>query len=99
MYDTIIIGSGPGWNDRRYFCCQERNVKAIIIGKDLGGQMVWAGEIENYPGIKKISGFEFNSKLSRASSFFWGGNKSADAKLKKPNKNTFWFILVQIPPF
>lgn len=40
-----------------------REMKALIIGKELGGQLIWASEIENYPGFKSISNFELISKM------------------------------------
>ena len=38
-------------------------MKSLIIGKELGGQMVWATEIENYPGFKSISSFELVQRM------------------------------------
>jgi len=62
MYDTIIIGSGPAGMTAGIYAAR-REMKALIIGKELGGQMVWASEIENYPGFKKINSFELISKM------------------------------------
>ena len=65
-------------------------MKAIIIGKDLGGQMVWAGEIENYPGIKKISGFELIQNFQEQVASFGVEIKSAEVqKIEKTDNNTF----------
>lgn len=62
MYDTIIIGSGPAGMTAGIYAAR-REMKALIIGKELGGQMVWASEIENYPGFKKINSFELINKM------------------------------------
>lgn len=40
-----------------------REMKALILGKELGGQLIFASEIENYPGFKSISNFELISKM------------------------------------
>lgn len=89
MYDTIIIGSGPAGMTAGIFAAR-REMKAIIIGKDLGGQMVWAGEIENYPGIKKISGFELIQNFQEQVASFGVEIKSAEVqKIEKTNNNTF----------
>lgn len=40
-----------------------REMKALIIGKELGGQMVWASSIENYPGFKKIDNYDLIVKM------------------------------------
>ena len=57
MYDLIIIGSGPAGMTAGIYAAR-REMKVLIIGKELGGQIVWAGEIENYPGFKSISSFD-----------------------------------------
>jgi len=62
MYDTIIIGSGPAGMTAGIYAAR-REMKALIIGKELGGQLIWASEIENYPGFKSISNFELISKM------------------------------------
>lgn len=62
MYDTIIIGSGPAGMTAGIYAAR-REMKTLIIGKELGGQMIWASEIENYPGFKSINSFELISKM------------------------------------
>ncbi|MDD5071666.1 MAG: thioredoxin-disulfide reductase [Patescibacteria group bacterium] len=62
MYDTIIIGSGPAGMTAAIYAAR-REMKALIIGKELGGQMVWASEIENYPGFKKIGNYDLIIKM------------------------------------
>ncbi|MFH0923600.1 MAG: thioredoxin-disulfide reductase [Candidatus Falkowbacteria bacterium] len=62
MYDTIIIGSGPAGMTAGIYAAR-REMKTLILGKELGGQLIWASEIENYPGFKSISNFELISKM------------------------------------
>ncbi|PLX27250.1 thioredoxin-disulfide reductase [Candidatus Parcubacteria bacterium] len=57
MFDTIIIGAGPAGMTAGIYAAR-REMKTLIIGKEVGGQVVWASEIENYPGVKKIQSFE-----------------------------------------
>lgn len=57
MYDLIIIGAGPAGMTAGIYAAR-REMKVLIIGAEVGGQMVWASEIENYPGFSKISSFE-----------------------------------------
>lgn len=57
MYDLIIIGAGPAGMTAGIYAAR-REMKTLIIGAEVGGQMVWASEIENYPGFSKISSFE-----------------------------------------
>lgn len=55
MYDLIIIGTGPaGYSAAIYAARYKLNV--LVIGKDEGGTAATAHLIENWPGIKSISG-------------------------------------------
>lgn len=63
MYDTIIIGSGPAGFTAGIYAAR-RKMKTLIIGREMGGQLIWATEIENYPGFKSISSFELINKMS-----------------------------------
>lgn len=62
MYDTIIIGAGPAGLTAGIFASR-RKMKTLIICKDVGGQVMLANEIENYPGFKKIKGSELINKI------------------------------------
>jgi thioredoxin-disulfide reductase len=62
MYDTIIIGAGPAGFTAGIYAAR-REMKTLIIGKEPGGQLVWASEIENYPGFKKIDNFDLITKM------------------------------------
>lgn len=67
MYDVIIIGSGPAGLTAGLYAVR-REMKVMVIGKELGGQLVWAGEIENYPGFENIGAFELISKMNNQAS-------------------------------
>ena len=62
IYDTIIIGSGPAGMTAAIFATR-REMKTLVIGRELGGQVIWAGEIENYPGFKSILNYDFIERL------------------------------------
>lgn len=62
MYDLIIIGSGPAGMTAGIYAAR-REMKTLIIGKEVGGQMVWANEIENYPGYKKVSSYDLINNI------------------------------------
>ncbi len=57
MYDTIIIGAGPTGLSAAIYATR-RMMKTLVISKNVGGQVIWASDIENYPGIKSIKGPE-----------------------------------------
>lgn len=66
MYDLIIIGAGPAGFTASIFSTR-REMKTLIISKNIGGQIIWANEIENYPGFKNINNFDFINKLKEHS--------------------------------
>jgi thioredoxin-disulfide reductase len=57
MYDVIIVGAGPAGLTAAIYTSR-RNMKTLILTKDLGGQVIETPRIENYPGFKSIEGFK-----------------------------------------
>ncbi len=64
MYDVIIIVSGPAGMTAGIFAVR-REMKTLIIGKEVGGQLVWANEIENYPGFEMNKSFELIQRIKQ----------------------------------
>ena len=64
QYDLIIIGSGPAGLSAAIYA-QRAKLETLIIEKELmsGGQVVNTYEVENYPGLKGINGFDLAMKL------------------------------------
>lgn len=57
MLDLLIIGaSAAGCSSAIYAARRKLNFK--IITDNIGGEVALSGEVENWPGIKKIHGFE-----------------------------------------
>lgn len=64
LYDVIIIGSGPaGLSAAIYAKRAELNLLVIEKAGLSGGQIINTYEVDNYPGIPGISGFELSMKL------------------------------------
>lgn len=63
MYDIIIIGAGPAGLSAAIYGQRAGKKTLVLEQKQYGGQIVVTPEIENYPGISKISGFEFATSL------------------------------------
>lgn len=57
MYDVLIIGGGPAGLTAALYTTR-RNLKTLVISKDVGGQAATTSIIENYPGVGPIDGFE-----------------------------------------
>lgn len=75
-YDIIIIGSGPSGLAAGLYAAR-RNLKALILGEVLGGQMSLAPSVENYPGIKPTPGIELAEKMKKQAKKFGCEFKSA----------------------
>lgn len=63
MYDIIIIGAGTAGMSAAIYGLRAGKKVLLIEEKSYGGQIINTPEIENYPGIKNISGFEFATGL------------------------------------
>lgn len=64
MYDLIIIGSGPAGLSAAVYG-QRAKLSVLVIEKMplSGGQILNTYEVDNYPGIPGVSGFELAMKL------------------------------------
>ncbi len=63
MYDLIIIGAGPAGLTSALYALRANKKVLILEAKSYGGQIINASNIENYPGIPSISGFDFATNL------------------------------------
>ncbi|MCT4542097.1 MAG: thioredoxin-disulfide reductase [Vallitalea sp.] len=63
IYDLIIIGSGPAGMAASIYA-QRAMLKTLVLEKGMpGGQVVNTYEVDNYPGIPDITGFELSTKM------------------------------------
>ena len=63
IYDIVIIGAGPAGLSAAVYGQRAGKKTLLIDVRGFGGQILNTPEVENYPGIKKVSGFEFASGL------------------------------------
>ena len=62
-YDLIIIGSGPAGMTAGIYA-KRAGINTLIIEKGaVGGQVTLTQDIENYPGMENINGFELSQKM------------------------------------
>ena len=62
-YDVIIVGAGTAGLTAAIYALRAGKTVLLLEGKAYGGQIVNTPDIENYPGIKHISGAEFATGL------------------------------------
>lgn len=64
IYDVIILGSGPAGLSAAVYAQRARLNTLVIEEKPLsGGQILDTYEVDNYPGLPGISGFELGQKF------------------------------------
>lgn len=64
MYDVVIIGSGPAGLSASIYA-RRAGLNAVTIEKSpiSGGQVVNTYEVDNYPGLSGITGFDLGMKF------------------------------------
>lgn len=62
MYDCIIIGAGPAGLTAAIYTARKK-LKTLVLSKDIGGQMAWSSDVENYTGFSFITGAELTQKF------------------------------------
>jgi len=63
MYDIIIVGAGTAGLTAAIYGRRAGKSVAIYESETYGGQIINTPEIENYPGIKNVSGYKFATDL------------------------------------
>ena len=63
MADIVIIGAGPAGMSAAIYARRAGMETVVFEGNMYGGQIVNTPEVENYPAIQKISGFDFAENL------------------------------------
>jgi thioredoxin reductase (NADPH) len=62
-YEVIIVGGGPAGLAAGLYC-QRAALDAVLVEKGLlGGQIAISKDVENYPGVEGITGFDLAEKM------------------------------------
>lgn len=62
MFDLIIVGGGPAGISAGIYAGRKK-IKSLLITDMFGGQSVVSADIQNFIGIKSISGFELARQM------------------------------------
>lgn len=62
LYDTIIIGAGPAGMSAAVYTMRKL-MKTLIISKEVGGQVAWSSDVENYLGFSHIDAPELVARF------------------------------------
>lgn len=86
-FDVIIIGAGAAGLTAGIYTSR-RALKTLIISKDVGGQAALTTEIENYPGVGLVDGFDLMNRFLADAKKFGAVMKSEEArKIEKENED------------
>lgn len=71
IYDTLIIGGGPGGYAAALYCARSGLTAAVLEKLSPGGQMATTGQVDNYPGFENgVDGFELGEKMQQGAERF-----------------------------
>ncbi|MBI2446613.1 MAG: FAD-dependent oxidoreductase [Parcubacteria group bacterium] len=79
MYDLIIIGGGPAGAAAAVYAGRKK-LKTLFISESFGGQSLVSDDIENWIGVKKMTGLEFAKMLEEHI------RSQEDVEIKMPEK-------------
>lgn len=68
-YDVIVVGGSAAGMTAAIYAAR-RELKTLVLTKDIGGQVSITSSIENYPGIDKIDGVELAKTFERQAKNF-----------------------------
>jgi len=68
-YDVVIVGAGIAGLSSAIYSARQ-GLRTVVIGKDLGGQLLLTDEIQNYPGFMSISGIDLIRRVKRQARAF-----------------------------
>jgi alkyl hydroperoxide reductase subunit F len=61
-YELIIIGGGPAGMTSAVYAARKK-LHTLLVSEELGGQMLWTSDIENYMGYQYITGPELMARF------------------------------------
>src|SRR3989338_8639531 len=79
IYDLIIVGGGPAGAAAAVYSGRKK-LKTLFISESFGGQSLVSDNIENWIGVKKMTGFEFAKMLEEHI------KSQEDVEIKMPEK-------------
>lgn len=78
MYDIVIIGAGPAGLTAAIYAERAGKSTLMIDKAGYGGNIINTPSVENYPGLKNVSGAEFAQLLFEQATGFGAEYKSAE---------------------
>jgi len=64
ILDLVIIGAAAAGTTAAIYAAR-RNLNFVVIAKDIGGEVALSGEVANWPGVIKTTGFELSQEFKK----------------------------------
>jgi len=94
IYDLGIIGGGPAGMTAAVYAARKK-LKTLLISKDLGGQVLWTAEVENYMGYQYIEGRQLMNKFKEQVRHFPIDQEIGEEVQKLEKEEKIFFILTR----
>jgi thioredoxin reductase (NADPH) len=92
-YEVIIVGGGPAGLTAGLYC-KRAALKTVLLERGLlGGQLAISKEVENYPGVESITGFDLAEKMVNHSRSFGLSIIQLEVEAIKPGIETHSVLL------
>lgn len=62
IYDLAIVGGGPAAHSAALYA-RRKELEAVMVAKEEGGQLLYSSEIDNYLGVQDVGAFELVKKF------------------------------------
>ena len=64
MYDVLLVGGGPAGMAAAVYLARQK-LKVAMFAGELGGQVVWSADVENYLGLHQLSGVQLVQRFQK----------------------------------
>lgn len=64
MYDVLLLGGGPAGMSAAIYLARQK-LKIVMLTGDIGGQVIWSSDVENYLGLHQLSGVQLVQRFQK----------------------------------
>ena len=90
MKELVIIGAGPAGMSAALYAARKK-MDFSIITKEVGGQMVWSSDVDNYIGIRDTTGYELTKMFKEHLKAY--DIKITEKEVEKIEKKDKYFVV------
>lgn len=88
IYDLIVVGAGPAGITAAIYAARKR-INFLVLTTNIGGQVTYSSQVENYTGFQYITGEELSAKFYEHLKHYSFNLKMEEAKSIKPYNDLF----------